>query len=784
MNDHANTVPDEVFMYQIDAGTAQAIVSPRTYNLRKLQLEDGIDTTDLKLEQRGLAHVSYMHHVSKIIEGKAESFRVRICRSCSKMHGLMELGSYADLESALLVNDAHEILNGRYKHLHLLSERDEKYIKYINVRRRGASTDIPVLQALNDRLAKSKLADKLILEGEAERAAAIKPAVDRGSPAPEVQSLKLIADIGSKQLQADTDRSVAKRMKVSVGSSGQGTTKEVLMQPPAGRASVLGLHGEEGSGEVEDRRTRVSVAAHSSVIPVRTNASNVGTGFDGEAPSQPPGELTHPTGLNKTARLISTLDRFRTHIISVRRYLNALGLNLATNDDVAKLHEALVRVLVQDVNHMSVQASEEARVQDQSKLLFVLRDQSIPRAFLFSMLSSFFSGEVHEVWLVISKLADIIPQDSLSVSKFIEHMHVSLRAIVVLNELCHISTSTKQATITSGDEQAFHFNILPVIGFLRYLTTADTACRAMHGNELLIFNFVVFFSRLSQNAVSYYDYMIRLCVWEEQDAPDSQDVETRLQGIYGQLHIRVVALLQYLQALEVLVAYQPDSPSIGSLNFSVHFQDLFNKAVVTSAIGLQNLTTAALITWKVCRDSSIISTCFALCHTFHPLLKNCQVDQVVTQSFLRSYLSLIASSLLSSETIITASASSGSSSAPHFMTNGEIQHLAFNLGSDVLLYVQQNYWAIPYNLAGAEALLFYESALGSYVAIFILVVSLGDTDFLTTFGLDYRKLINAISTSLSGLLEWMQKLGCMVMNPNTLVSLYMLIEACSMAFIR
>jgi hypothetical protein len=118
------------------------------------------------------------------------------------------------------------------------------------------------------------------------------------------------------------------------------------------------------------------------------------------------------------------------------------------------------------------------------------------------------------------------------------------------------------------------------------------------------------------------------------------------------------------------------------------------------------------------------------------------------------------------------------------MTSGEIQLLAFNLGSDVLQYVQQHYWAIPYSLSGAEALLFYESALGSYVSVFVLVVSLGDADFLNTFGLDYRKLINAISTSLSGLLEWMQKLGCMVINPSALVSLYMLIEACSMAFTR
>lgn len=105
-----------------DGDEAPAIVFHRVYRLRQIQSSKGIDLSHLTMEKKGLSNVSIVHHVSKILEGKTESYRVRICRTCSGLPVLLELGSYADLESALLINDAHELMQNRTKQLHLLTK--------------------------------------------------------------------------------------------------------------------------------------------------------------------------------------------------------------------------------------------------------------------------------------------------------------------------------------------------------------------------------------------------------------------------------------------------------------------------------------------------------------------------------------------------------------------------------------------------------------------------------------------------------------------------------------
>ena len=156
-------------MYSTDPATGLTIISPRVYRLRQFQACEGINISDLRLEQRGLAPITYMHHVSKIIEGNTESYRVRICRTCSGLPTLLELGSYTDVESALLVNDVHELMQDRTKQLHLLCVDDVKYFNSIAVRRRGSPHDLLITSVLQERLwkklsAASASAKKLLKE--------------------------------------------------------------------------------------------------------------------------------------------------------------------------------------------------------------------------------------------------------------------------------------------------------------------------------------------------------------------------------------------------------------------------------------------------------------------------------------------------------------------------------------------------------------------------------------------------------------------------------------------
>ena len=55
----------------LDPETNLAIISPRVYALRLLQTENGIDITSCTFEQRGVAPITYTHHVSQMMSSHA-----------------------------------------------------------------------------------------------------------------------------------------------------------------------------------------------------------------------------------------------------------------------------------------------------------------------------------------------------------------------------------------------------------------------------------------------------------------------------------------------------------------------------------------------------------------------------------------------------------------------------------------------------------------------------------------------------------------------------------------
>jgi hypothetical protein len=116
---------------------ATAISFPRLATLR----------ADHNISTEILVYLSKLHHITKDHKG---FYRVRICRTCSGLPHLLELGSYSDLESATLANDVHEFLNHRTRHLHVITEDDIKFIDEITVIRtwRHERTEVKLLELL------------------------------------------------------------------------------------------------------------------------------------------------------------------------------------------------------------------------------------------------------------------------------------------------------------------------------------------------------------------------------------------------------------------------------------------------------------------------------------------------------------------------------------------------------------------------------------------------------------------------------------------------------------
>lgn len=111
------------------------------YQLRITQIRQGVDLSALSRVQWGLSTLKFSHHIvlKKSPWGDAGIpfiFRVAVCKTCSPAQDNSStfLGVYGDQESALLVNDVHEILSGRCDKLSVLRKEDAMFFHHLTAR--------------------------------------------------------------------------------------------------------------------------------------------------------------------------------------------------------------------------------------------------------------------------------------------------------------------------------------------------------------------------------------------------------------------------------------------------------------------------------------------------------------------------------------------------------------------------------------------------------------------------------------------------------------------------
>jgi len=99
----------------------------------------------------GIAGYQSLHHVTLSHSAKGGvTFRVRICKTCSKHVTQLELGTYNDQETAILVNDINEMNEGRFENLHLLCPFDGPFLRLFRGYKwvRGERVDIGFIHEL------------------------------------------------------------------------------------------------------------------------------------------------------------------------------------------------------------------------------------------------------------------------------------------------------------------------------------------------------------------------------------------------------------------------------------------------------------------------------------------------------------------------------------------------------------------------------------------------------------------------------------------------------------
>lgn len=122
--------------------TGDHVVYKNLHRYRIQQLELGLSTDMLTDIQWGLKLLDKCHHISTTTTTSAatgmltiQSYRVRICKTCCQEANHIELGTYMDQESAILVNDVFELLNQRYEKLIVLRAEDVSTLQLLTARK-------------------------------------------------------------------------------------------------------------------------------------------------------------------------------------------------------------------------------------------------------------------------------------------------------------------------------------------------------------------------------------------------------------------------------------------------------------------------------------------------------------------------------------------------------------------------------------------------------------------------------------------------------------------------
>ena len=165
------------------------VVYKQLYQLRMTQMRQGVDLSGLSRVQWGLQQLKFSHH---IVLKKSPFrcvdipviFRVTVCKGCCPSQDVPSifLGVYGDQESALLVNDVHEILSGRCEKLSVLRKEDAMFFHHLTARTLDESEGVllpasPVLSVLEklriDSANASLLAEAALEEKKRKRSSTI-----------------------------------------------------------------------------------------------------------------------------------------------------------------------------------------------------------------------------------------------------------------------------------------------------------------------------------------------------------------------------------------------------------------------------------------------------------------------------------------------------------------------------------------------------------------------------------------------------------------------------------
>lgn len=157
----ANTNSTNMNSHSESSNGTNRVFYNRLYQFRLQQEALGVDLSELQDYQWGHIPLEKCHHISitTTLKDAPQSYRVRICKTCCQENTHIELGTYVDQESAILVNDTYEILQNRFDKLIVLRKEDRPFLHLLTAKKydRAKGKDYAsILDLLADRLVPSE----------------------------------------------------------------------------------------------------------------------------------------------------------------------------------------------------------------------------------------------------------------------------------------------------------------------------------------------------------------------------------------------------------------------------------------------------------------------------------------------------------------------------------------------------------------------------------------------------------------------------------------------------
>lgn len=278
-------------------------------------------------------------------------------------------------------------------------------------------------------------------------------------------------------------------------------------------------------------------------------------------------------------------------------------------------------------------------------------------------------------------------------------------------------------------------------------------------------------SRLVNNAASYFDWMLKLCAFDNNSYEDPTLLESKIHGSYSLLECRNGFIMKLLQDVERALNTNKKDEKIALVEVE---RGLF-AALVNTQLAMLSSSLACL---KICSDPIPLMTCIRTCNNFLPrILQSKTLDLPLLLRYLHALLQNI-SLLIRIEKQnkgFDAQLSRGSTFTLQMI--GLLESLSVKVFKLSRIY----FLRFSKNLRGPASLGMHELLFSSYVAVLSANSIFGNdiSSSLGREGITIDELTQMLSITATYISDYISKLGCVVIYSQTILALFAFVDLCS-----